>query len=62
MSDYIGSILSYLVLAVPIFAGAYDNLSPSEVGALISQVSYHSRYNQYSTSQLAAVDVQSPPN
>ncbi|XP_064623835.1 lysosomal cobalamin transporter ABCD4-like [Lineus longissimus] len=37
MSDYVGSILSYLVLAVPIFAGAYDSLSPSDLSALISQ-------------------------
>ncbi|ODM99099.1 ATP-binding cassette sub-family D member 4 [Orchesella cincta] len=35
--DYIGSIFSYLMLAIPIFSGQYDNLSPSELGSLISQ-------------------------
>ena len=38
--DYLGSILSYVVIAVPIFMGKYDNLSPSDLSALISQVSY----------------------
>ena len=36
--DYLGSILSYLVLAIPIFSGVYDNLTASELSALISQV------------------------
>ena len=37
--DYIGSILSYAVIAVPIFAGVYDGLSSDELYSLISQVS-----------------------
>jgi ATP-binding cassette subfamily D (ALD) protein 4 len=42
MADYLGSILSYVILAIPIFSGIYDDLTPSELSALISEVS-----NQY---------------
>ena len=38
MFDYLGSIISYLALAVPIFSGDYDNLSAAELSSLISQV------------------------
>ena len=38
MFDYLGSILSYVVIAVPIFAGAYDHLNSDELYSLISQV------------------------
>ncbi|GIY79920.1 lysosomal cobalamin transporter ABCD4 [Caerostris extrusa] len=34
--SYTGSIVSYLILAYPIFSGKYDNLTPSELSALIS--------------------------
>ena len=37
-ADYLGSILSYIALAVPIFLGSYDNLNPAELSALISKV------------------------
>ncbi|KAK3094074.1 hypothetical protein FSP39_023870, partial [Pinctada imbricata] len=37
MSDYLGSILSYVLLAVPIFHGLYDGLSPSDLSVLISK-------------------------
>ncbi|XP_078452302.1 lysosomal cobalamin transporter ABCD4 [Lampetra fluviatilis] len=37
MFDYMGSILSYVVIAIPIFAGVYDHLSPSELSALVSK-------------------------
>lgn len=36
--DYLGSIFSYLMLAIPIFSGEYDDLTPAELSALISQV------------------------
>ncbi|KAL8585399.1 hypothetical protein ACOMHN_063177 [Nucella lapillus] len=37
-ADYLGSILSYVALAFPIFLGSYDDLSPSDLAALISKV------------------------
>ena len=36
--DYLGSIVSYFIIAVPVFAGTYDHLSPSDLSALISKV------------------------
>jgi ATP-binding cassette subfamily D (ALD) protein 4 len=38
--DYLGSIVSYLVLAVPIFAGDYDGLAPADLTVIISQVCF----------------------
>ncbi|XP_031418986.1 ATP-binding cassette sub-family D member 4 isoform X2 [Clupea harengus] len=35
--DYLGSILSYIVIAIPIFAGAYDGLTPGDLSALVSR-------------------------
>lgn len=37
--DYLGSILSYVVIAIPIFSGVYGDLSPIELSALVSKVS-----------------------
>ncbi|XP_052767295.1 lysosomal cobalamin transporter ABCD4-like [Mya arenaria] len=36
MFDYLGSIVSYIALAFPIFLGTYDNLSAPDLSALIS--------------------------
>lgn len=36
--DYLGSIVSYLALAVPIFTGRYEGVSSAELSSLISQV------------------------
>lgn len=35
-ADYTGSIVSYAVLALPLFAGVFSDLTPSKLGALIS--------------------------
>ena len=40
--SYMGSIISYLALAVAIFSGRYDDVSPSELSSIISQVPVHS--------------------
>lgn len=36
--DYLGSILSYIVIAIPIFSGVYGDLSPTELSTLVSKV------------------------
>ncbi|XP_063500292.1 lysosomal cobalamin transporter ABCD4 isoform X3 [Symphalangus syndactylus] len=36
--DYLGSILSYVVIAIPIFSGVYGDLSPAELSTLVSKV------------------------
>jgi ATP-binding cassette subfamily D (ALD) protein 4 len=38
--SYLGSVFSYLMLAIPIFSGKYDDKTPSELSALISQVGF----------------------
>uniref|UniRef100_A0A6Q2XQ49 ATP-binding cassette, sub-family D (ALD), member 4 n=1 Tax=Esox lucius TaxID=8010 RepID=A0A6Q2XQ49_ESOLU len=35
--DYLGGILSYIVISIPIFTGVYDDLTPGELSALISK-------------------------
>jgi len=38
VADYLGSILSYVILAIPVFGGVYEHLSPADLSALISRV------------------------
>ncbi|XP_053552947.1 lysosomal cobalamin transporter ABCD4 [Bombina bombina] len=42
--DYLGSILSYIIIAVPIFTGVYGDLSPAELSELISKNAFVSIY------------------
>ncbi|KAJ8356288.1 hypothetical protein SKAU_G00190820 [Synaphobranchus kaupii] len=35
--DYLGGFLSYMVIAIPIFMGVYDGLTPGELSAIISK-------------------------
>ncbi|XP_014665221.1 PREDICTED: ATP-binding cassette sub-family D member 4-like isoform X2 [Priapulus caudatus] len=50
--DYIGSILSYVVLAIPIFAGVYDDLNSADLSALISQTAFVCIYLIFSFTRL----------
>ncbi|XP_046379420.2 lysosomal cobalamin transporter ABCD4-like isoform X2 [Haliotis rufescens] len=43
-ADYLGSILSYIAIAVPVFAGSYDSLSAEQLSALISQNAFVTIY------------------
>jgi ATP-binding cassette subfamily D (ALD) protein 4 len=36
--SYFGSILSYLIIAIPIFSGEFDGSSPSDIASYISLV------------------------
>ena len=44
LCDYLGSILSFIALAVPLFAGVYNNLSPADLSRLISQNAFVTIY------------------
>ncbi|ESO07963.1 hypothetical protein HELRODRAFT_75595, partial [Helobdella robusta] len=39
-ASYFGSVLSYLVVAFPIFGGVYDHLDQTEISVLISKASF----------------------
>ncbi|XP_042725752.1 lysosomal cobalamin transporter ABCD4 isoform X3 [Lagopus leucura] len=42
--DYLGSILSYVIIAIPIFSGVYGDLSPTELSSLVSKNAFVSIY------------------
>ncbi|XP_066483163.1 lysosomal cobalamin transporter ABCD4 isoform X2 [Tiliqua scincoides] len=42
--DYVGSILSYVVIAIPIFSGVYGDLNPAELSSLVSKNAFVSIY------------------
>ncbi|XP_026567468.1 ATP-binding cassette sub-family D member 4 isoform X2 [Pseudonaja textilis] len=42
--DYLGSILSYVMIAIPIFNGVYDDLNPTELSSLVSKNAFVSIY------------------
>lgn len=49
--DYLGSIISYMIISVPIFSGKYNELDPVELSAVISKNAFVSMYliNCFST-------------
>ncbi|KAM7295537.1 intraflagellar transport protein 122 homolog [Ixodes scapularis] len=44
LSDYAGSIISFLVLAVPIFNGTYDDVSAANLAGIISKNTFVTMY------------------
>lgn len=42
--DYVGSILNYIILAIPIFTGVFNNLTPVQLSALISSNAFITIY------------------
>ncbi|XP_037072354.1 LOW QUALITY PROTEIN: lysosomal cobalamin transporter ABCD4-like [Pollicipes pollicipes] len=50
--DYLGGILNYLVISIPIFAGLYDDRTPQQLSALISQNSFVCMYLIFNFTQL----------
>ncbi|KAH0620505.1 hypothetical protein JD844_021029, partial [Phrynosoma platyrhinos] len=42
--DYLGGILSYVVIAIPIFGGIYKDLDPAELSSLVSKNAFVSIY------------------
>ncbi|XP_015674864.1 ATP-binding cassette sub-family D member 4 [Protobothrops mucrosquamatus] len=42
--DYLGSILSYVMIAIPIFSGVYNDLNPTELSSLVSKNAFVSIY------------------
>ncbi|KAI8803891.1 ABC transporter transmembrane region 2-domain-containing protein [Cladochytrium replicatum] len=45
--DYGMALVCYVIVAIPIFAGMYDDLSPEEIGTLISKSLFYSLYLIY---------------
>jgi ATP-binding cassette subfamily D (ALD) protein 4 len=50
--DYVGAIISYLIIAIALFAGKYDDLSPTALSGEISKNSFVSMYLIGSFTQL----------
>ncbi|XP_040572164.1 lysosomal cobalamin transporter ABCD4 [Lepeophtheirus salmonis] len=50
--DYVGAIISYLIIAVPVFTGFYDSLDQAKLGNQISQNSFVCMTLIYNLSQL----------
>ncbi|XP_068108312.1 lysosomal cobalamin transporter ABCD4 isoform X2 [Hyperolius riggenbachi] len=42
--DYVGGIMSYMIIAIPIFSGVYNDLSAAELSELISKNAFVSIY------------------
>ena len=44
LADYLGSILSFIAIAIPLFSGLYDHLTAAELSRLISQNAFFTIY------------------
>jgi hypothetical protein len=42
INSYLGSILSYIIISIPILAGNYDTTDPSKISEIISKVRINS--------------------
>ncbi|KAL5008674.1 hypothetical protein ScPMuIL_014255 [Solemya velum] len=58
ISDYVGSILNYIILAFPIFMGVYDSYTPFEISALISKNAFVTIYLIFSFTRLIDMSAQ----
>lgn len=58
LSDYVGSIISYVFLAIPLFTHKYDDLNAAELGALISMNGFVCIYLISAFSSLVDISVQ----
>lgn len=50
--DYLGSIVSYLIIALPIFTGKYDDVTATELSSIVSETSFVCMYLTNCFSQL----------
>lgn len=51
MFDYVGAILSYLIIAIALFGGKFDNMSTTALGGEISRVCVKGLLFQYPASE-----------
>ena len=47
MSQYMGGIIAYLILAIPIFTNAFPDFDPTQIGQLINNYSFKCQYLIY---------------
>lgn len=57
-NSYLSSIASFLIIAVPIFSGAYDDYSQPQLAKMISETSFVCMYFAYQLSNLASMSIQ----
>ena len=53
--NYFGAILSYVVIAVPIFSGVYDNLDSGDLTEMISNTAFVCMYLVFQLTQLVNI-------
>ena len=57
-NGYISSIASFLIIAMAIFSGTYDDLTQPELAKMISETSFVCGYLAYQLSRLVEMSVQ----